>query len=53
MNDGLPFLAEFVTYEGKCAVCGHRSEFSRWCYIKGENVRKDDSCDSFKEKMKL
>lgn len=52
MNDGLPFLAGFVTYDGKCAQCASFSRFSSWCYDKGENVPKDGSCDSFKEKVR-
>jgi hypothetical protein len=52
MRDLTPFLGEFVTYDGKCAFCAHQSNFSHWCYVKGEVVRNDDSCEKFKEKMR-
>jgi hypothetical protein len=52
LNDGLPFLARFITYDGKCALCGERSEFSSWCYVKRRTVANDETCESFKEKMK-
>ena len=50
MNDGLPLLEDFVTWDGRCALCAHLSIFSCWCYLHGKVVAKDDTCDSFKEK---
>jgi len=52
MKNLVPFLQEFVTYDGKCASCAHQSNFSHWCYVKGEVVRDDDSCEKFKEKVR-
>jgi hypothetical protein len=52
MNDGLPLLEDFITWDGRCALCAHRSKFSSWCYVYGVTVSKEDTCGQFKEMKK-
>jgi len=51
MRDLTPLLEEFITYEGKCALCKNRSRYSSWCFIRSMVVNEGDSCKDFKERM--
>jgi len=52
MRDLTPLLEDFITFDGKCALCKNRSRFSSWCYLYGMVVSKDDTCGQFKEMRK-
>lgn len=40
-------LDEFVTYDGKCAVCRHLLRSGRFCPLKVRVMSLIDSCESF------
>lgn len=52
LNDGLPFLAVFMTYENRCATCGYLSSYSGWCFKHSKAVARDDTCTEYQKRVK-
>ena len=46
MKAGRPPLEEFISYAGKCAVCGHRMR-GDFCIKKLKQVERTDTCELF------
>ena len=44
-----PLIEEFITYDGKCAVCGHLLSRGRYCIKKSKIVAPSDSCELFEQ----
>lgn len=44
-----PLIEEFITYDGKCAVCKHLLLRSPYCIKKNKIVAKTDSCELFEQ----
>ena len=44
-----PLIEEFITYDGKCAVCEHLLSRGRYCIKKNRVVAQNDSCELFKQ----
>ena len=51
LRDLTPVLEDFITWDGRCAVCEYMMR-GQFCLKKLRVVAKDDSCDDFKEKVK-
>lgn len=52
MKDLTPLIESYITFDGKCALCEHHSRYSGWCFIKGQTVRNEETCEKFKKKVK-
>jgi hypothetical protein len=46
-----PPIEDFITYDGKCAVCGHKLR-GDFCLKKLRIVEKTDTCELFEEGRK-
>ena len=44
-----PLIEDFITYEGRCAVCKHLLSRGRYCLKKNKNVERTDSCELFEQ----
>jgi len=44
-----PLIEEFITYDGKCAVCEHLLSRGRYCIKKNRIVAQNESCELFKQ----
>ena len=44
-----PLIEEFITYDGKCAVCEHLLSRGQFCIKKSRVVELTDSCELFKQ----
>jgi hypothetical protein len=52
MRDLTPYLEDYITFDGKCAICMYLSTYSTWCYARAKVVNKDDTCERFKERVR-
>lgn len=52
MNDGLPVLEEFLTFEGRSVNCKYIIGRRRFCLKKAQFVSGDCTCEFFEENGK-